>query len=164
MALMDAINLAQYIKYKHNEISHKEISHLKLQKALYFCFGYWGGFVRNGKQSSKLSEIDLSNEDEILFNNRIEAWVYGPVVPDVYRIQDSILPVSEFPINNEIAQNYVDGVLNDVLRASDFRLVEESHEDDAWKNHFDFEELMHSNEIPKEEIIKEYARKQIFSI
>lgn len=162
MALMNAIELSKYIKYKYLQEYHKEISHLKLQKSLYFCFAYWGSFVRNGKKT-KLTEIDMSNQDEILFDNTIEAWVYGPVVPDVYKIQDSIEAQKEFPIENEIAQEYINGVLDSVLPVSDFKLVEESHKDESWKNHFDFEERIHNNEIPKEEIINEYSEKQIYN-
>lgn len=160
MALTTAIELSKYIKYRYQTEYHKEISHLKLQKSLYFCFAYWGSFVRNGKET-KLSEIDLSKQDEYLFDNTIEAWVYGPVVPDVYRIQDSIEAKSEFPTDNDIAKEYIDGILDSVLPVSDFKLVEESHKDDSWKKHFDFKERMHNNEIPKEDIIDEYSRKQI---
>lgn len=163
MALTDAITLSSYIKYKYQADYHKEISHLKLQKSLYFCFAYWGSFVRNGKKT-KLSEIDLSNQEEFLFDNTIEAWVYGPVVPDVYKIQDNIEKNREFPVDNEIAKEYIDGILDSVLSVSDFKLVEESHKDDAWKKHFDFKEYIHNNEIPKEDIISEYSRKQICNI
>lgn len=161
MAIMDAKDLASYIKYKYNRDFHKKISHLKLQKSLYFCFAYWGGFIRNGKNNSDMSEIDVSKQDEILYDNRIEAWVYGPVVPDVYGVQDELVENKDFPVADELVKDYIDGILDSVLGVSDFKLVEESHNDDAWKDNFDNNDKIHKNEIIKEKIINEYACKSI---
>jgi uncharacterized phage-associated protein len=44
------------------------VSNLKLQKLLYYAQAW-----------------QLALYDEPLFNDRIEAWVHGPVVPSVYR-------------------------------------------------------------------------------
>ena len=51
--------LANYIAYKYKEKMGTNISPLKLQKSLYFCFAYWGGFVRKGKKSPESAEINL---------------------------------------------------------------------------------------------------------
>lgn len=48
---------------------YEGISHLKLQKLLYFAQG-----------------VTLSSTEHALFNDRIMAWEHGPVIPNVYEI------------------------------------------------------------------------------
>ena len=50
-----------------------------MQKALYFCFAFWVGFVMKGKANHQISET----ENQFLFDEHFEAWSYNPVVPDV---------------------------------------------------------------------------------
>ena len=164
MAITTAKSLAIYITNKYENMTNgKKISPIKLQKALYFCFAYWGGFVRKGKiGNTELTEIDTNDFDEILFDDTIEAWIYGPVIPNVYReYRDGTLSgnVDDIFAGHEFEKSYIDGILGDILNASDFSLVEESHKDDCWIDNFDFNEMMHSNPIPKEDIISEYSRK-----
>lgn len=157
--IVDAVDLAKYIKYKYYMLPNKvtdEISPLKLQKSLYFCFAYWGGFVRKGK--NKQNELNIKYS-EYLFNNRIEAWVYGPVIPDVYHEKEITMEDGKKIFGGkEYVKDFIDGILDDVLNTSDFKLVSVSHEDKCWKNNFRKSEIFHNNEIPKEEIIKEYAK------
>ncbi len=158
--LVDAKELGVYISEYYEEKFNKPISPLKLQKALYFCFGYWGGFIRKSKGHSK-KEIDL-NYSEYLFDNTIEAWVYGPVIPDVYNV-DKAKELSNYKNSNlfngmDYVQEFINGILDDVLPVNDFKLVEISHEDKCWKKHFNKNNIFHNAEIPKEEIIREYAK------
>ena len=74
--ILDVLELANYIAYKHKEKKGIDISPLKLQKSLYFLFAYWGGFVRKGKQNPEYTEIDLTDFDEYLFDEEFEAWLY----------------------------------------------------------------------------------------
>lgn len=154
--IMDARTLACYIIdfYKH-KFNKEEISPLKLQKSLYFCFAYWGGFVRK----MELGKNELNKEYiELLFNNSIEAWVYGPVVPDVYHAKDLSPFHREKPFQDDFIQDFIDGVLMDVLSSSDFKLVEVSHSDKCWKKNFKPTSKFHNCVIPFEEIISEYAK------
>lgn len=156
--IFDARELANYI-IDYYEINFKEeISPLKLQKTLYFCFAYWGGFMRKSNGYNENKEIQL-DYDEWLFPNVIEAWVYGPVVPDVYHERN----LKDYKKDNlfdgkKYLKEYIDNVLNDVLPSNDFKLVEISHEDECWKKHFKKKNMFHNIEIPKEDIIKEYAK------
>jgi uncharacterized phage-associated protein len=69
-----AENVAKYLIYLASQAfvgDNKEregITNLKLQKVLYFAQAYY-----------------LSKVGKPLFSDAIEAWEYGPVVPDVYR-------------------------------------------------------------------------------
>ena len=55
-------------------------------------------------------------------------------------------------------QNYINGILDDVLAANDFKLVEVSHQDKCWKKHFNKKSIFHNDTIPADEIISEYAK------
>ncbi len=159
--ILDARTLACYIKHYYNDVLKmtNEISPLKLQKSLYFCFAYWGGFIRyNNKYSSETKEITF-DYSEILFENNIEAWVYGPVVPDVYHEKDLDKYREEKPFGDKTyVKEFIDNILNDVLVANDFKLVEVSHQDKCWKKNFKPNSLLHNIIIPPEEIITEYAK------
>jgi len=165
--IMDARTLACYIidYYKNNLKKTDDISPLKLQKALYFCFAYWGGFIRKNKSFSNEKKEIILDYSEILFENDIEAWVYGPVVPDVYKsFKDSTL--FEYKEKNIFenkkyvyVKEFIDNILDDVLNTNDFRLVEISHDDACWKKNFKPKSMFHNLKIKPEEIIKEYATK-----
>lgn len=154
--IVNAKELACYIMDYYKEKFSNEISPIKLQKSLYFCFAYWGGYVRKSKMQDTEITIDKS---DWLFDENIEAWVYGPVVPDVYH--DNQL-INSRNINlfdgNEDVKDYINGVLDDILIVSDFKLVEVSHSDNCWKKNFDPNSERHNVIIDKEDIIQEYAK------
>lgn len=60
-----AINLSKYIVSKCIEDDHP-ISNLQLQKILYYI------------------QKDFLSRDDLAFSDAIEAWQFGPVVPNVY--------------------------------------------------------------------------------
>lgn len=109
-------------------------------------------------------ENDLRGQDDYLFNNRIEAWIYGPVVPEVYRkYNDGLLmqDYSEDCLNsNTAAKIFVDDMINDIKDVSDFRLVDISHMDNSWKDAFDINAAVHNEEIDKNKIIDEYVSRK----
>ena len=160
MAELDVKQLAAYIQNKYYEETNKEISPIKLQKSLYFLFAYWGGFIRKSKMFPDAVEEDFSNYSEYLFDDDIEAWVYGPVVPKVYRETNIMDFYNEnMFIGKEKLKEFIDDLLKDLFKTSDFTLVDISHRDNAWKNKFDYDDEFHENIIDKEELIQEYARK-----
>lgn len=157
--IFDAKKLAAYISRKYSEKFGKKISPVRMQKTLYFAFAYWGGFFEKSKFQNEM-EINISQYQENLFWNRIEAWVYGPVIPDVYFSEDIDSFFDENMFNDyEPVKEIIDNVIQDTFQVNDFKLVDISHCDNAWKNKFDYEETYHNNEIDKREIIEEYARK-----
>ena len=165
----EAIKLALYIREKYLEyggnIDKRIISPIKLQKSLYFLFAYWGQFIRSNKENKDSVEVDYSYYSEFLFDDRIEAWTYGPVVPEVF-----IAEKNEFfgYINNDgyledeqdrVKKEFIDNLLRQLFAADDFGLVRLSHEDECWKRHYIENDEKHNREIPKEEIINEYTAK-----
>lgn len=165
----EAIKLALYIKEKYLEyggnIDKRMISPIKLQKSLYFLFAYWGQFIRSNKENKDSVEVDYSYYSEFLFDDRIEAWTYGPVVPEVfiaeknefwgYTNKDGYLEDEQ----NIVKKEFIDNLLRQLFAADDFGLVRLSHEDECWKKHYIESDEKHNREIPKEEIINEYTAK-----
>lgn len=161
--ILDAKKLAGYIAYKYKKENNIEISPIKLQKALYFLFAFWGGIIRKSIENPKYVEEDLSKQNEILFDNVIEAWVYGPVVPDVYKEKNINRYYSEGEDifnGNIFLKETIDSILSDVFSVADFKLVSISHEDECWRKKFDPADTFHNNEINKEDIITEYAKRE----
>ena len=67
--MTDAFGVAAYLLSKADIKEGDGMTHLKLQKLLYYCQGF--ALVLLGKP---------------LFHNEIEAWDHGPVVVDVYHV------------------------------------------------------------------------------
>ena len=67
MATLTAQDVADYFLSIVDEEQGDSLSNLKLQKLLYYAQGF-----------------HLAIKNEPLFDEDIEAWTYGPVVPSVY--------------------------------------------------------------------------------
>lgn len=161
MAIFNVKEFAAYISNNYLKETGNKISPVRLQKTLYFCFAFWGGFVRKGKiyQEESALEIDVSRFDEYLFNARFEAWVYGPVVPEIYHEHNIDRFFNPNLFNDSFLKEYIDDLLDDINEVSDFRLVDLSHQDDCWRKNFKYEDSAHSREIFKDDIINEYVKK-----
>jgi uncharacterized phage-associated protein len=69
-AMVTAMEVARYLLHLNNEEPENDpLTHMRLQKLLYYCQGWF-----------------LGMRDAALFDDRIEAWTHGPVVPNVYRM------------------------------------------------------------------------------
>lgn len=166
----EAIKLALYIRKKYLEYeknpNKRQISPIKLQKALYFLFAYWGQYILKNKENTNSVEVDYSTFNECLFNDDIEAWTYGPVVPNVFHAEkNGTLDVLESSYNDEyleddiVKKEFIDYLLPQLFDISDFGLVDLSHQDECWKKHYNENEDRHNQVIPKDEIINEYYNK-----
>ena len=111
-----------------NDVAHffisKEVSPLKLQKLLYYSQLWY--FVKN---------------DNVLFQDKIEAWIYGPVVHSVwsnykyYRRDDIIrnhLDYTSFLSNDVI--NHLEEVWSAYGHLNASELVDLSHNEWPWIN------------------------------
>jgi len=124
--MADVIDVANYIL----EISREEsedgeyelISHMKLQKLVYFCQGY-----------------SLALYGKPLFPDPIEAWTHGPVCPKLYHILKSYgqLPITASIDPEKITLNehekYLIGMVYDSYgQYSASRLRKITHEEGPW--------------------------------
>jgi uncharacterized phage-associated protein len=115
-----AADVAKYlIRYSCDKKS--PISNLKLQKLLYYCQGWHLGIL-----------------SAPLFHDPIQAWVHGPVVPNVFQ---EYRQFRWSPITAEVkspdlpAQSgeIVDAVLQEYWGFSAAQLEQLSHNEDPWK-------------------------------
>ena len=122
------------------------ITNLKLQKLLYYMQGFY-----------------LAIFEEPLFDDEIEAWMYGPVVPSIYNIYNKD---GKAPLYNdddyesiEMSAEHED-LFSQVYSAygqfSAIKLMEMTHKEKPWKS----VNTGHGNIISKD-IIKKYFETQI---
>lgn len=122
---MTALNLAKYIIRKANSMNVL-ITHLKLQKILYYVAGMFAGAL-----------------NERAFWDSIEAWGYGPVIRNVYIEYCSwgALPLTcekEVSLNcNDTQRELVDFVINQKIRMAGCELVNATRSESPWKKHAD---------------------------
>lgn len=104
------------------------ISNLKLQKLLYYMQGYHLAFF-----------------NEVLFQEDLEAWMYGPVVPEVYhRFKENksfglVLDPDEYH-EVELKQEEEDlfnQVMHEYGKFSAIKLMEMTHNELPWKEAFE---------------------------
>ncbi|MDR0290890.1 MAG: DUF4065 domain-containing protein [Treponema sp.] len=112
-----AFEVAKYI------IKCLPVDNLKLQKLLYY---------------SQAVHLVL-HERQPLFNEAIEAWDYGPVVPPVYREYkpygfDVITPAEEQSLLDFEEMRAVDMMLSCFGVLSGPELINQTHGEDPWKN------------------------------
>lgn len=167
--IFNVVDVAKYICHKYYfdySKEKKEISPIKLQKSLYFLFAYWGGFIRKSNDNVNYVEEKISLS-EYLFDENFQAWVYGPVIPSIFKMyRDKNLEYKDFNINamfddvDSIVKESIDSLLDELFTVSDFKLVSVSHEDNCWKNHFNITSVEHNESIPSVEIIQEYALRE----
>jgi uncharacterized phage-associated protein len=125
--MADVIDVANYIL----EISHEEsedgeyelISHMKLQKLVYFCQGY-----------------SLALYGRPLFSEPVEAWTHGPVCPKLYHLLKGYgsLPITasidpERIMLNEHEKHLIEMVYDSYGQYSASRLRKITHEEGPWK-------------------------------
>ena len=137
--LYSATNVAKYFIHLASQAfvgDNKEregITNLKLQKILYFAQAYY-----------------LAKFNKPLFNNNIEAWEYGPVVPDVYR---KFKKYGSNPIILEEDESSLSEKDKEILKEvwetfggySASRLVDIAHAHTPWKDAYDSEDKIISN-------------------
>jgi len=121
-----ALDIANYFLHKAQEATeedHELISNLKLQKLVYYAQGLFMAVYKKK-----------------LFSDKIEAWAYGPVVPDLYhhcKAHDSkgIRADKNFdPLTiDENTKMFLDEIYEAFGQYSAIRLMNLSHSDQCWK-------------------------------
>lgn len=122
----NAIDVAKYIVF-YCIGKNYSISNLKLQKLLYFVQAYF-----------------LINLGRPCFFDTIEAWDFGPVVPNVYHTfkmygggQIPYFYADEYDIKDAISDDdkkRIGVVVDSLAKYTASDLVEATHKQDPWKN------------------------------
>ena len=120
-----ALHISNYLISKINLDEGGELlSNMKLQKLLYYCQGFY--YAKN---------------EELLFEDKIYAWQYGPVVPDVYHnfkqhlskgIPKENIPSKFNLLDKEIEM--IDEVYNYFNQFSAIKLMNMTHSESPWQN------------------------------
>lgn len=121
----NAIDIAKKIIVRTDTEHGDSISNLKLQKLLYYMQGFHLAFF-----------------NEPLFNEEIQAWAYGPVVPAVYNVFKKFKSLSINPekftdtleLTPEEATVF-ENVYSEYSQYSAVGLMNLTHEEGPWKDH-----------------------------
>lgn len=127
--MYNALSVARHIIDYCNE-QGRGISNLKLQKILYFV---------------QAEFLVSTPKNQPCFKDRIEAWDFGPVVPNVYhqykmfgsaaipaRINERLIPYLEEILPDD--QVMIESIVDDASRYSASQLVEITHHQAPWVN------------------------------
>ncbi|WP_158221316.1 Panacea domain-containing protein [Salimicrobium humidisoli] len=145
-------DVASYFIKLSNPGTETSVSNLKLQKLLYYAQGFHHAI----------------NEQE-LFEDRIEAWVHGPVVPSVYQEYKKYnfrdIPPSDVDapqLSDEVTE-FLDDIWSLMKNFSGKELEEKTHREKPWKDiRGDLPEFVYTNTpIPVDRISK-YFKENYF--
>lgn len=124
-AKVDASDLSKYIIHEANNMD-VPITHLKLQKILYYVAGVFAGAL-----------------NERAFWDSIEAWQYGPVVRNVY-IEFCSWGALPLTCEEDVLLDYdeeqrklVDFIIDQKISMSGRELVNATCSESPWKKHAD---------------------------
>jgi len=119
-----AASTAQSVATALINLSHdkqKPVSNLKLQKLLYYAQAWYLVFYKNP-----------------LFDEEIQAWVHGPVVPAVFRHYKDFKwsPIARQPLGDisAITIAHLEEVWRVYGNANAYELEKLTHSEDPWKN------------------------------
>ncbi|CRI58982.1 putative phage-associated protein [Pseudomonas sp. TE6288] len=134
----ESIDVANYFLTLEGETG--EISNLKLQKLVYYAQGF-----------------SLALLGAPLFEERIEAWMHGPVVADLYRrfSQHGSNPIPmpavfEPTCFSRDQTRLIKEVFEVYGQYSAWKLRQLTHEEDPWRDNY--QEGAFSREIPRDEM------------
>lgn len=141
-AVFEAKEVAEwFVNWAHAGEEPSDVTNLKLQKLLYYAQAH-----------------HLGQHGTPLFEDSIQAWSHGPVVPSVYRSYkrfgsnpvrsvDRTFSWDRFPAP---AMEYLATVWNTYGRFSAWQLRNMTHAETPWATHFDADKL--GVEIPTDAI------------
>ncbi|RPD36771.1 DUF4065 domain-containing protein [Candidatus Liberibacter solanacearum] len=128
-----------------HEEDYEPLSHLKLQKLCYYAFGV----------ASSLRE----ENSPPLFEEPIEAWFHGPVVPELYetfkKYKNCNIPEEESATEEQARQiDWIDRkILDDVFytygQFTAWKLREMTHSEDPWKDSYNNNTYMSATIYPE---------------
>ena len=121
--MANASDIAQYLLFAaaNNEDEAQFLTNMHLQKLLYYVQGW-----------------SMAARDQPAFKERIEAWVYGPVVPNVFREHRScgkaiIPPPDEAPVTlADDERELADAVWETYKDHSAISLSKMTHSEPPW--------------------------------
>ncbi|HBC2029023.1 TPA: DUF4065 domain-containing protein [Clostridium perfringens] len=124
--MYDAMDIAEYVLDYCENIVKKPITNLQLQKFLYYI---QGEFLKNTKKP--------------IFDNAIEAWQYGPVIPEVYFWFNKFMssPITGIKTSKELCltdkeKEIIKNVISKNINLNPWELVEKTHNETPWMQNY----------------------------
>jgi uncharacterized phage-associated protein len=113
--------LAQYLVYAYEKYtsSHFENSELKLQKLMYL-----------------VQRESLALNGEVLFEEDIQGWVHGPVIPELrffFENEYSAISLEELNELPESKKYIIDNVIDQYAKYETWSLRDLTHEEYSWR-------------------------------
>jgi len=113
--------VAGYFLVKSEPGTKREITHLKLQKLVYYSQGYYLAL----------------NKGEPMFKEKLQAWVHGPVCPMLYyefRLYDdrAIPPLTKESLIEDLYKKVLDSVWKVYGKFDGIELERLTHEETPW--------------------------------
>jgi uncharacterized phage-associated protein len=121
-------HVCDYVIFRITSEGNASLSHLKLQKLLYYCQSWF-----------------LAYEKNKLFDGKFQAWIHGPVNRQIYdRFKDtkyiySLINMTDvkeenlsFPTLTELEKVYINAVLETYAPFSDGQLETMTHNEKPW--------------------------------
>ncbi len=111
-----ALDVAQFILEKKGDMSP-----MKLQKLVYYCQAW-----------------SLVFDDRPMYHEPVQAWVHGPVIPELYQKHRGTFEISAKDVNGNIhtldgeARKTVDGILEVYGDQTPFTLRLLTHQEPPW--------------------------------
>lgn len=139
---MKVLDVANYIKHLAEVYGDTELTPMKLQKLLYYSYGYY-----------------LSFKSEKLFDAKIEKWKHGPVIPEIWHLTDKqdFLKTAESGDLGEALSEDQKTIIEDVFklygRFAAWTLSNMTHSELPWKT-------AHMNGHISDESIKNFFDKK----
>ncbi|MDB5578751.1 MAG: hypothetical protein JWR80_3927 [Bradyrhizobium sp.] len=135
-----ANDIARYLLACSEPDAEDFISNLKLQKLCYYAQGFALALLKRP-----------------FFNEPIEAWTHGPVVPELYHLykdsgKEAIQPVTDLDFNlyDKKDRKLLDEVYDYYGQFSAWRLRNMTHEEKPWKDAFNrLDKEIHPEEMKK---------------
>ncbi|AXU28781.1 TPA: DUF4065 domain-containing protein [Clostridioides difficile] len=122
-AKYNAMDIAKYVLWYCEKKNNFAISNLKLQKILYYIQGRY-----------------VARYGEPLFDDIIEAWDYGPVVPEVYFSYNdygnrAILgeELDDINVIDESDREFINEITKPMIKKDVWKIVKQTHSEDPWK-------------------------------
>ena len=124
-----ALEIARFIVNMQREEPALNISHLKLQKLVFYCQAF-----------------HLAEKGKPMFREDVVAWQYGPVIAEVY---DAYKKCGNIPISPEVMKDQksaktdkipgeslstISSVMEALGHLSPIALMEQSHREDPWRD------------------------------